>query len=284
MTSLQTAPATEAPKHLDTNSGVTPAQEAPKAPSPKEDPALSSKFAILAKKEKAALLQKRQFEEERKAFEAQKADLESRYVPKDRIKEDPIGLLRSEGYSDDQIAQLLLSGPGKSDPAIVSLQAKLRSLEEKQTQAEQAAREAEDSEYQEAKKYLLNEVTVFIKGNPEFETIEAMDASGAVVDLIEQTLNEDDRQMSVKEAAEEIETFLLDNFALKYAALNKVKVKFQPAIPDQAGTPASKQSQPTQKQTVATLSNSMTNGVAPRKETMKERKARAIAILQGRAQ
>jgi hypothetical protein len=122
--------------------------------------------------------------------------------------------------------------------------------------------------YETAIKQLGNEAKILVDSDPSYELIKAQDATGAIVELIEETHKETGVLMSVEEAAKEIENHLYEE-ALKLSQLEKVKKGLQPppaVVSEVAETPA-----------IKTLTNAQAGSGRPL--TAKER---AIMAFQGK--
>jgi hypothetical protein len=120
-------------------------------------------------------------------------------------------------------------------------------------------------------KQIRNDVNMLVKHDPQFETIKATNSIGDVVELIEKTFNEDGVLLTVEEAAQQVESYLVDE-AIKLARLAKIQQKLAPAPKAEAskatGTP--------EKQSMKTLTNSVNSS-----RTLSARE-RAILAMQGK--
>lgn len=265
----------------------SPSETAPEATKPKEDP-LSSQYALLARKERAlrakvqaqdATLKAREaeFAEREAAIKAKEAEYTSNYIPKSRIKSDPLSVLTEEGVSYDELTNAILN-PIKQDPRVMAeierLKAEVQATRDIQTKAKEEYAAQQKQAYTQAVNQIRNDVKQLVATDPAYEMVKETKSVGDVVDLIEKTYKEDGILLSVEEAATEIEEYLVEE-AVKLATRKKVQAKLQsaqkPAQPAPQATTPEKQSQPGMK--------TLTNAVNASK-SMSARE-RAIAAFKG---
>lgn len=263
-------------KQMDTSvANQTPGEVTQGTPQ-SQDP-LAPKWAALARQQQSVRAQQKALEEQRKAWIAEKETLakeaEQAKALKAKLSQDPYGALLDLGITADQAAALLLNQPNPVDQRVLMLQEELKALKASQEQSQTNFQELQNQQYEEAKRQISADVTSLVKSNESFETIKAMGAEDAVVELIEQTFNETGELLSTEDAANQVEEYLLEQ-ALSFAKLKKVQSKLSPAQELHAGDT---QSQP--KQQINTLSNRMVQSTQPR--TMKDRVARAKMIAAG---
>ena len=256
---------------------------------PQEDPALSRQFAQLARQEKALRARVQQQEQAIKAREAALAakeaaissELESKYktgyVSKDMFKQDALTALAEAGVSYEELTQQLLNQT-PVDPRINStiskLEAKIQELEKRNDESRKAAEDQQTQAYQAALRQIKNDVTSLVDQDPAYETIKATRSIDDVVELIEKTYKEDNILLSVDEAAQQVEDYLVEE-ALKITRINKIKQKLGQATSfSQQQTQKPSQSEQTQP-TMKTLTNST---ASTRKPSGKER---AILAFKG---
>ncbi|CAM6005207.1 unnamed protein product [Sphagnum balticum] len=255
---------------VQNNTVETPVEPEAKSPPVSEEPALSSQYAVLARKEKALRAKAQQQEQALKAREAAlaakeaeitakaQADL-SKYIPKDRFQEDPLQALLDAGVTYEQLTERLLNQPQDTftnSPAYKRMEAKIAELEGKTTKVAKSYEEQQSQQYQQALQQITNETKNLITSDPiNYEAIAATGSVGDVVELIEKTFKEDGVLLSVEEAAKEVEEYLAEE-ATKLARLKKIQQRLAPKTPpQQSGT----KPQP-QQQTLKTLTNSVGTG------------------------
>lgn len=248
----------------------TLAPEAPKAP---EEP-LSNQYALLARREKALRAKAQQQAQESKAREdaflakeealkareaARDAEYQSKYIPKDRLSQDPLSVLNELGLSYDQLTQLVLNAPKAEDIArakeLRDIQSELKAVKEQQLASQRASEEQQTAAYQQAVKQIRSEVSQLVKTDPTFETINATNSINDVVELIEETYKQDGILLTVEEAANEVENYLVEEGS-KIARLSKIQQRLRPAAPAATKPTVTK---PAQQQPAAmkTLTNSV---------------------------
>lgn len=247
-----------------------PISEAPKVEvETKSDPAkdpLSNHYAALAKRERA--LRAKQAEMKAKedsmalqeaAWKSKEQEYSSKYISKDRLREDPLSLLAEEGLSYEQLTELALKGPSSEDrqvnQEIKALREELKRIREDQDSSKKNLEEQQKNSYKQALKQISNEARQLIATNPEFETIQSTNSVADVVDLIEKTFNEDGVLLSVEDAAKQVEDYLVEE-AMKLAKLKKIQERMKSASsPTPAKSPAA--TAPAEQPKMKTLTNNM---------------------------
>ncbi len=260
------------------NGDNTSQQEAP--PAAKEEP-ISSQYAILARKEKALRAQAAKQEQTYKAREAALAAREaevaskatidtSKYISIDDLKRNAYGKLTELGVTYDEISQQALASQSPEAQYYQRLReemnSELQKVREEQAQTRTAYEQQQAQAYQNALNQIRTETRQLVMSDPSFETIKETGSVNDVVDLIERTFKEDGTLMTVEQAAQAVEDYLVEE-ALK---ISKIK-KIQNRLGAQASkTPAQpqKQSAPQEANQLKTLTNSVTN---TRPLTAKER-------------
>jgi hypothetical protein len=278
---------TPQPATPTTEVAATPAKDAPavETAASKDGDFLSPKFAALSRKEKALRAEQRKFEEERKAWQAQKqtqdAELESAKSWKTRLAQDPYGVMLESGLTADQVAALMMNQPDPKDQQLTLVQKEMAAIKKAQEDLIKQQQEAQTQAYQDALKQISADVKSLVDSNDEYETIRAWGRHQDVVDLIEATYKADGRLMTNEEAAKEVEDYLVEE-ALKFTQLKKIQAKLAPAAPTEAA--ALKTETPAQKTTANTLTNRMGQATAAKPMTARERRERAILAFQGKLQ
>jgi hypothetical protein len=246
----------------------------------KPDP-LSPKFAMLAKREKAMRERMRQIEAREQALKSKETEVTSQGSWKDRLKSDFYGTAIEAGLSPDEIATLLLNQPKPEDLKLTEIQREIQALKQQQEQERKQIQDAQAQQYEQAKNQIRKEITLLVDGDESFETIKAMDATEAVLELIEQTYNSDSYVMSVADAAREVEDYLVEQ-AVSYAKLKKIQSKLAPPAPAEPTLESEKPNPHSQlKPSMQTLSNRNTPSSNAKPLTAKDRRERAIAAFKG---
>jgi hypothetical protein len=257
----------------------SPTAEAPAPSSAPEDP-LSSHYANLARKEKALRAKESQIKAREAAIRAKEeaakpqtpaapAFDESKYIPKDLLKSNALQALADAGVSYEEITELMLNQPAQQDAQRIAyerrLEAKLQELESKQAAVQKSIEQQQTTAYQQALRQIKSEVSQLVDTDPGFETIKATGSVSDVVDLIEKTFNKDNVLLSVEEAAQAVEDYLVEE-ATKLAKIEKIQKRLKPNASSQASV--EKPQPDDKKQQLKTLTNAV--GVS-RQLTAKER-------------
>lgn len=266
-----------------------PVAEEPKAPTPQELEA-KQRYEALARREKALRLQAQKQEQAIKAREdaiaqreaaiaAKDAEYKSNYISKDRFKADPLQALADAGASYEEITQAILNQTPK-DPRVEAhisrLEAKLAALEAANEEAKVSQKTAQQQQYDAAVNQIKADAKKLVYTDPTFETIKATNSVDDVVALITETYNKDGRLLSVEEAAQEVEDYLVEE-AMALTRIEKIKKRLsETGTASQQATQSKTPAQtPKQPQPMKTLTNATASS---RQLTAKER---AIAAFKG---
>jgi len=269
-------------RHLDTS--VDAPASTPEESLKKEvhDPRLER----LARHQRAIREEQRLLQSERMRFEAERAAhsserkvVEEAAAWKQRLTQDPYGVMLESGLTADQVASLMLNQPNPADQRVMLLEQKIAQLEAAQGKTLSKFDEVQQQQYEDAKKQIHHDVMATVNSDQSFETIKAMSAQDAVVDLIEATFKENGQLMSIQDAAQEVEEYLIEE-AMKFTSLNKIKSRLNP-VPPVAEEPLVQKQQPVLQKQMPTLTNRMVQSAATHPLSDKERKSRAIAAFNG---
>jgi len=235
-----------------------------------EDP-LAKHYVNLAKKERALRARQKAVEAELKAKEdAQRAreialavkesEYGNRYIPRDKITSDPLGVLSELGLTYDQLTNFALNAPKPEDVArdqeLKRLQDEIKSLKDTHDKAQKSQEEAQTRSYQQAKRQMLQDVTRLVSTDTEFETVKTAGRESDVVELIERTFDEDGYLMGIEEATKFVEDYLVEEVD-KLSRLSKIQKRLQvAATPPKPGAAQ-------QPQTLKTLTNNMSTPSRP---------------------
>lgn len=245
------------------------------------EPAISPQFAALARKEKALRLEFQKLKSERDAWANEQKTTQDKYtkdyVPRQKVKEDAIGVLLDEGFTLDQIAEMTLKYNGAQDPRVAKLMARIDELEGKTKSIDSRITDDQSQAVEQALNQMRNEAKILIDSDTAFETIKATNNVEAVVKHIKRTYDEDGVVLTVEDAAKEVEDILIEE-AIKMAGLGKVKQRLQPAP---AVEPP--KIEPKQQITPRTLTHEMTVSAPQPKTTLTwaDKKERARRIFNG---
>ncbi len=243
-----------------------------KAPTP-EDPTLSRQFAQLAKQERQLRFKVQQQElalkaredaikAKEQAYTSKDQEYAQKYIQKDFLKNNPLQALAEAEVSYDDLTQQILSSQTQQDPRLLAtiskLEAKIQSLE-KATDEFRSNQGTEKTQQREAAvKQIAADVAKLVDSDPNYETIKHTRSQKDVVELIERTFDEDGVLLSVEEAADEIENYILEE-AVKLSRLGKVSKRSQtaasPSTTSQAPAVTSTRPQAQAAPTMRTLTN-----------------------------
>lgn len=257
------------PDQTEETSGQADTSEVTPEPSPKEDP-LSSQYAVLARKEKAARQRAMKLDQEYKVREAALAAREAQltekatqdlsgYIPKDKLLRNPYGVLNELGVSYDKLTEDALRAQSPEFQAMQQMRDEMREelqqLREEQGNTKKSIQEQQTQAYQQALGQIRNEVKELVYTDPSYEAIKAARATNDVVELIERTFNEDGTLLTVEQAANAVEDYLLEE-ATKMAQINKVKERLARNSETKQPSTDPKQ-QATGEKNIKTLTNSV---------------------------
>jgi len=242
-----------------------------------ESDPLASKFGHLARKEKDITNRMLALKKQEEDLKLKSSQYETDYIPKNKLLENPIQALTEMGLSYDKITELMLNQPPGDSHEIMELRKELKALRAAQDEQKSTFEESQSRAYQQAVKQISSEVVNLVENDSAYDTIKETDSMDAVTEYIERVFNTEGKLLSVKEACDTVEEYLLQE-ALKMAGLKKVKEKLSPlekAVEEQKV--AKKQAvRPT-----TTLTNQLAQ--TPSKSlTAQDRRARAIALLEGK--
>ena len=117
------------------------------------------------------------------------------------------------GHIFDEITELALNAPKPEQLAMMNeikaLKAELQAVKGETEKTQKSIEEQNTKSYQQALNDIKHQVTRLVSSDPAFETIKATRSVGDVVELIEKTYNEDGILMTVEEAAQQVEDYLV---------------------------------------------------------------------------
>lgn len=245
--------------------------------------ALSSQYAVLARKEKALRLKAQELKAREDGYKAQEdaqrakeAEYQQKFISRDKLAQDPVSILNELGITYDQLTSLVLNSPKPEDQAqrveLQKLQDDIKTIKQAQEDAKNAYSEHQKTQYSQALNQIKNETKALVQNDANFETIKATNSIGDVVELIEKTFHKDGILLTVEEAAQAVEEELVER-ALKLSKLQKIQSRLNPAAQQQVQKPQVNQN--SQQQTATTLTNAQS---ASRPMSVRER---AIAAFKG---
>lgn len=232
-----------------------------------EEPS-SSQMAIIARKERALRAQKQQqdqaFKARETALQAREAAVEAKaqeynsgYIPKASLKQAALEALSSDPQFYEEMTQQVINNQTPLDPRVSSFinkqEEQIKNLTAKLEAQEKGQVEQQTQAYQSAVAQIKADVTALVNSDENFETVKATRSVNDVVELIEKTYQEEKRLLSVEEAAQMVEDYLIDE-GVKLANIGKIKKRLStaPAVPAKVQTQTPNTKQP---QTMKTLTN-----------------------------
>jgi len=249
----------------------------PKVATPDETAAdpLSKQYAILAKREKQLRLKMQQQEQALKAreeaFAAREAALTAKdqeyssgYISKDTLKSNTLQALIEAGLDpQDAIQRIYEQNSNPVDPRLQAkldaMEAKLKAYDAAQEAREKQAAEQQDQGYKQAIAKLTSDTKKLVFTGNDFEMIKNTNSVADVVQLIEETFKRDRVELSVTEAAQMVEDYLVDE-ALKLSKTEKIQKRLAsqvaPAAAPAQKTPASPQQPQAQMKTLTNATSS----------------------------
>lgn len=279
---VEQLPVTEEPK-------AEPTESAPEVPVEKPKEEVGSKFAALARKEKALWTQSQQIKAEREAFQREREsfqkELDEVRTRRQEAKKNPMKWLEYGDLTYKDTTDYILAGekPTPEMIAKMTVEERLAAYEaEKKKEDEKKAQEAkqkQEEQYQKSISDFKAQIGEFIKTNSdEYELINLYEEEGLVYETIEAHFEKTQKEkgvgkvLTIKEASDLVETYLLSLWE-KGSNTKKVKAKAQIQPKE-----SPKQSQT--KEVTKTLSNQLTPSaeINPRVLTREERIKRAMAV------
>jgi hypothetical protein len=225
--------AIKAPSSLGKSDNIESPAAEPQAETKVSDEPLSAQYALLARKEKAIRQREQAIrakeEAARAAAEAAtkapaKPEFDpSKYVAKDTLTQDPFKVLSELGLTYDQLTELALNAPKPEQIAVLNeLKAMKAEMEALKGETKKSFEEQQNLQRTQAITQIKNEVKSLVKSDAAYETIRATNSIDDVVQLIEKVYDTDGVLLTVEEAAQQVEDYLVDE-ALKIAKLSKIQ-------------------------------------------------------------
>lgn len=147
------------------------------------------------------------------------------------------------GLTYEEYTQYLLNKQNEANPE----EQRYRKVEERLSELQKAQEELTVKEYQQNQALWKAEIAKVIGENPKFSTIKELGAEQAVLQHVNDSFDEDGIELSVEEAAQQVEDYLLQR-AEKFASVSKIKSKVE--APKALGAPKPSATTITQNMTV----------------------------------
>lgn len=249
------------------DAAASPAEPEKVAAAPEKP--LSSEYAILARKEKALRARDQQLRSREVAIKAAEDARnapakpvfdESKYISREKLQSDLFGTLGEMGLTYDQITEQAANAPSPEQVALnqelKALKDELKAIRGEQESSKKSWEEQQTQSYKQAVNDIKREASLLISHDPNFETIKETGSLDDVVELIERTFKEDGTLLTVEEAANEVENYLVEE-ALKISRIKKIQQRLN-ASAAPAAVPAKPTEAPKQQQ-MKTLTNSVSS-------------------------
>lgn len=251
---------------------------------PKEE-MLSPRFAALARQTKELRRQQAELKAQEQAWKTKSEQMESDFIPKNKLLEDPLAVLQAQGITYDKIVEMVIASQQPTDPAYKALTTEMKALKDETLRIRDEAAQNKTREYEQAVSQIRNEVKMLIDSDENYSMIKDSGQSEAVVELIKTHFENKGVVLSLEEASTKVENYLLEE-AIKVASFKKVKARLQPEVTQETPVaPLPQKTQITPKQItpqpqIKTLTNAQMT--APSKALIeKDRLQRAILAFKG---
>jgi hypothetical protein len=268
---------------------VTETTEPKASEKPQVDPAITAQYAKIARQEQAlrakAQAQEAKLRAREEALAAREAQLtapsqQPQGYSRDDIKSRALDILAESGVSYEELTQQIINQQPR-DPRVSAemeaLKAEIKALRDANEKTVKTIEDREKQTYTTAISQLTSEATSLVNSDPEFETIKATGSVKDVIELIEQTLQEEGRIMTVEEACRETEEYLLEQLVGYSSKIQKIQKRLQAGQPKtQVEQPKTQAEQTKQPQPMKTLTNATSSS---RPLSARER---AILAMEGR--
>lgn len=239
-------------EHLD-----TPESETEEPGRSVETATLSPAAAALARKEQRFRQQQQELKAQQTALEAERAEIAELRAMKQGIAQKDYSVLEKIVPYDDYTNFLIERDAGASPE-----QQRVAKLEADMEAFKKAQQDDVSKRFDAAVSERRNAVTQLVQASPEFSAIKELGAEEAVLQHILDTWENDSVDLTVEQAAKEVEELLLEK-AKRWTSLSKLKPE-QPAT-----TTVEKTQLPPLKPTVKTLTNNMAATGEPQKRPVK---------------
>lgn len=205
------------------NTGQDTINKSPAAESapPEESVRLSPQLSALARKEQAFRQREQALKDREKALEAKLAGGDKYEALKAKMSAKDYSEAESLGLSYEEYTKYVLDKQGGTDPNAE----KLKALEAEIQALKKGTEESAASQYEETVAEYKKEITKLVAENPEFSSIKGIKGGEeSVMQLILDSFEEDDDELTVHEAATLVEQQLVERGKI-YASLPKLKTE-----------------------------------------------------------
>lgn len=204
-------PATPAPSYVQKEAA---AAETVVAPAEVQKEQISPDRLAMVRREKAIRERERQIQVQEQKFKDLEAKYKTDYVPKSKIKEDPLSLFQDGLITYDQLHESIVNSGAKADPAVMQLQRQNRDLQDKIDQLSKQFESNQTHTVEETKRQVGFGVQQFLKTADSYELVKGLGDDVASTAISELMLAEYEKGnfISEAEAAQQIEDHLAEEF------------------------------------------------------------------------
>ena len=201
---------------------------------------LSPQFAQLAKAKRALQAKEREIAAREAALAGKSETSETGLL--DRVKSDPMGVLREAGFSYADLTEAVLAEQS-TNPNITRLERQVQDLKTAlDNQSKSLVEKDQYNEKQVLTQMRKNTDAIVAQGDDAYELVRATNSQPLVVDLIKRTFDETGEIMDEYEALGLVEEELFQE-SFKLAQLKKIQSKLTPGQPQQPAPAGAAQKQ-----------------------------------------
>lgn len=205
---------------------------------------LSPKLSALARREQKFRQQEQQFKAEQEKLKQEREALSKLSQLKTKIESKDFSALEELGISYEDYTNYLINKADGQDPVKSELSDLKKEIESLKTSQEEQV----NKQYEATVNQYRSEIKQLVSKDPQFESIKDSGNEDAVLQLILETFEEDGEILTVEEAAQEVEKFIVEDTLATATKLRKVREKLVPPKP---------QLPPPQRQGLKTLTNNV---------------------------
>ncbi len=187
---------------------------------------LSPQLSALARKEQAFRQREQALKEREKAIESKLTDAERFETLKTKLSEKDYSEAEALGLNYEDYVKYVLEKQGGEDP----VQTELKALRAELQSFKKGAEESAAGQYEETISEYRKEITKAVTSDPDFSSIKNLEGitgvkgEEAVLQLIIDSFEQDDEELTVADACKQVEDYVM-SLGQKFQALPKLKPK-----------------------------------------------------------
>jgi hypothetical protein len=208
-TSITGSPLVNRQKEAPAEPATAPVPEVPA-----EEVTLSSKVSAIARRDAAQRAKEKALAEKERTFSEKMADAEKFRKLTEKIKNKDYSAIDELGVPYEEIVKHELNKEASKNPE----QERLRKLEEELANVKKQREEDAVNEYQANQQAWKNEIVRVVKETDAFSAIRKLEAEDIVLQHINDSFEEDNVELTVEQAAKDINDALLER-AKKFASV-----------------------------------------------------------------